>query len=115
MGCYDEYIGKHVKENYREIADPILTKGKASFNSTDSWAIDVILIEKSFEEYGETFELTCNLIISLDDGVITDIEWESHVWGGDGLGDVNPDEICTSAEMKRMGKTEEALLKAITE
>ena len=45
-------------------------------------------------------------------GVVPEV---AFVWGEDGLGDVNPDEICTSAEMKRMGKTEETLLKAIVE
>ncbi|MBR3584526.1 MAG: hypothetical protein IKO00_00730 [Oscillospiraceae bacterium] len=115
MGYYDEYVGKRIKENYEDIAIPILSKGKAEFNSTDDWEIDVILLDREFEEYGETFQLTCHLIISLDDGIITDVSFESRVWGGDGLGDVNPDEICTSTEMKRMGRTEEALLKAITE
>lgn len=111
----EEYIGKHIKDNYEEIAAPILSKGKASFNSTSDYEIDVILLERKFKEYDETFELSCHLIISLDDGVITDIDYENDVWGGDALGDVNVDEICTNTEMNRMARTESALLKAITE
>lgn len=112
---YDSYIGKKVKENYEEIAEPILEKGKAEFNSNDEYEIDVILLQRDFEEDDETFELTCHLVISLDDGKITDIAFESRVWGDDALGDVDEEEICTSVELKRMERTASALLKAITE
>ena len=82
---------------------------------TDDYEIDVILLERDFDEGDETFQLSCHLIISLDEGVITDIEYDNRVWGGDGLGDVNPGEICKSSELNRMARTEKALLKAITE
>ena len=115
MGDYDEYVGRHLKEDFEDIAYPILQKGKADFNSIEDYEIDIILLERKFEEDGETFDLSCHLIIELDDGEVTDIYPDTRVWGGDGLGDVNPDEICTSAELKRMARTEMALLKAIIE
>ncbi len=114
MSYYEEYVGKQLKDDFEEIAYPILEKGKAKFNSVEDYEIDIILLERDFDEYGETFQLSCHLIIELDDGIITDIYPDTRVWGGDGLGDVNPDEICTSTEMKRMERTEKNLLKAIT-
>ncbi len=84
-----------------------------SFNSTDSGTIDAILIDKSFRKHGEAIELTCNLIIPLRDSVIAEIDFESHVWIRDGLGELNPDGICASAETRRTGKKGEVLLKAI--
>ena len=113
--AYESYIGKHIKEDFEDIAIPILSKGKAEFNSIDDYAIDVTLLDREYEECGETYTVTCNLIIDLEDDVITDIQFDDRVWGGDALGDINPDEVYTSAEQKRIDRTARELLKAITE
>ena len=113
--AYDSYVGKRLKEDFEDIAYPILKKGKAEFNSIEDYEIDVILLERKHEEWGETFTVSCHLIISLEDGDITEIEFDDRAWGGDGLGDYNPDEVYTSAEQKRIDRTARELLKAITE
>ncbi len=112
---FDSYVGKKVKEDYEEIAEPILEKGEAEFDYNDESEINVILLQREYEEGDETFELSCHLIISLEDGEITDITFESRVWGDDALGDVNEAEICDAEELERMERTASELLKAITE
>lgn len=112
---YEEYIGKRVKENFEDIAGPILAKGHAEFDCIEDYEIPVIMLHRDIDEGDETFEVYCYLIISLEDGVITDIDYDDRVYGGDALGDINPDEVYTSAEQKRIDKTTKELLRAITE
>ena len=112
---YEEYIGRRVKEDFEDIAEPILRKGGAEFDCIEDYEIPVIMLHRDFDEGDETFEIWCYLIISLEDGIITDIDYDDRVYGDDALGDINPDEIYTSEEQDRIERTAIELLEAITE
>ena len=112
---YEEYIGRHLKEDFEDIAEPILAKGKAEFDLIEDYEIQIIMLHRDFDEGDGIFEVYCYLIISLEDGVITDIDYDDRVYGDEALGDINPDEVYTSEEQERINKTAIELLEAITE
>ncbi len=113
--AYEEYIGRRVKNDFEDIAEPILRKGGAKFDCIEDYEIPVIMLRKDFDEGDETFEVWCYLIISLEDGIITHIEYDDRVYGGEALGDINPEEVYTSKEQDRIDRTANKLLEAITE
>ncbi len=112
---YEEYIGRRVKEGFEDIAEPILRKGRAEFDCIEDYEITVIMLHRDFDEGDETFEVWCYLIISLEDGIITDIDYDDRVYGDEALGDINSDEVYTSEETARIDRTAIELLEAITE
>ncbi len=73
------------------------------------------MLHRDFDEGDETFEVWCYLIISLEDGIITDIDYDDRVYGDEALGDINPDEVYTSEEQERIDRTAVELMEAITE
>ena len=113
--AYEEYIGRRVKDDFEDIGDPILKKGGAEFDCIEDYEIPVIMLHRDFDEGEETFEVWCYLIISLEDGIITDIDYNDRVYGDEALGDINPDEVYTSEDRERMDRTAIELLDAIRE
>ena len=112
---YEEYVGRRLRENFEEIAEPILEKGGAEFDCIEDYEIQILMLNRDFDEGDESFEVWCYLIISLEDGIITEIDYDDRVYGDDALGDINPDEVYTTEEQERINSTATELLEAITE
>ena len=48
--AYEEYIGRRVKEDFEDLAEPILSKGGAEFDCIEDYEIPVIMLHSAMRE-----------------------------------------------------------------
>lgn len=113
---FEDYYGKHIIENFEEVGEKLLDSYGLSFDEVYDGEFSVILIERPYEEQGETWNVTRSLFVTFDDEEgIDSIDFDDRVWGEDALGDFNPDEVYEAEEIELSEKVAIELLNAITE
>lgn len=138
---FAQYGNHRVVDGAEEIGSAVLRKYGARIDSFDEYEIIVVLLDRGYltddtlrelkedyiadcEETGDdpnnffceemNWTVTNSVTIELDDGVITGITCEDRAWGGDCLGDYDPEEIYTSEELDCIERAAYSFMDAIT-
>lgn len=136
----EKYVGRYIHDNAETEGLEILKKHGASYNLFDPYEISLSLIDRTYytseeleeleqdyidlcEEMDEepdefyceemNWTISCLAVFELQDGMITAIRIEHNVYGDEGLGEYDPDDIYSDDEWKLIQQTVSEYLQAI--